>query len=256
MTISGLQVTTLVVIALLGHAMALAWTVALRSQWPIVRRAIYDLSIEPSQMRRELRNSLHAPIHGVILFGFVALGYFANRTLASFAGTLLLAAVWAELWHYASHRAFHLRSLHKIHAEHHRSRLNTPFTAISFSFSEKLIFDLGHIGALALVDSFVTSLDFYGIAAWYVGYLVVNSFSHANFEIKSRNFNRFAGRLLTTTTYHSLHHARYRGNYGLGTRILDRLFGTECVDYERVYDSVAQNRPLTGLAEKIDAERT
>ena len=43
------------------------------------------------------------------------------------------------------------------------------------------------------------------------------------------------GKMLTTTTYHSLHHSRYTGNYGLGTRVLDRIFGTEWEDYERLY---------------------
>ena len=35
------------------------------------------------------------------------------------------------------------------------SALNSPFTAISFSFAEKLIFDIGFLAPLALVDYFV-----------------------------------------------------------------------------------------------------
>ena len=99
--------------------------------------------------------------------------------------------------------------------EHHKSRLNSPFTAISFSFTEKLVFDLGLLAPLALVDAFL-SLNAYGVAAWYIGYLVINSFSHANFELKSKDYNRWLGKLLTSHTYHSLHHSRYTGNYGLG----------------------------------------
>jgi Delta7-sterol 5-desaturase len=59
------------------------------------------------------------------------------------------------------------------------------------------------------------------------------------------------GKVLATTTYHSLHHSRYTGNYGLGTRILDRLFDTEWEDYEPLYERICrEKRPLGKLREK------
>ncbi len=58
---------------------------------------------------------------------------------------------------------------------------------------EKLIFDAGLLIVLGVIDLAV-SLNFYGIAIWYVGYLIINSFSHANFEFRPENFNRFLGR--------------------------------------------------------------
>jgi sterol desaturase/sphingolipid hydroxylase (fatty acid hydroxylase superfamily) len=42
-------------------------------------------------------------------------------------------------------------------------------------------------------------------------------------------------RWTNTATFHSLHHTRSRGNFGLHTRLWDRLFGTEIADYERVF---------------------
>ncbi|CCJ06565.1 sterol desaturase family protein [Methylocystis sp. SC2] len=240
----------LLAIAALGHVMALIWRFAATSEWKLCGRKIYDLSISEEQIRRELKNSLHAPIHAAILGAFLLLGFFANRSLSSFVATALATTLWAEVWHYVSHRAFHLPALHWIHAEHHRSRINSPFTAISFSFTEKLIFDLGLLGPLAVIDHFV-SLNIYGVAAWLIGYLVINSFSHANFEIKSRDYNEWSGKVLTTATYHALHHSRYTGNYGLGTRIMDRAFGTEWADYEALYDRInRERRPLRNLREK------
>jgi sterol desaturase/sphingolipid hydroxylase (fatty acid hydroxylase superfamily) len=233
--------------------MALVWYVAAKNHWRMCERTIYDLPFKPGQLRRELKNSIHAPIHAVLLAAFFAFGFFQNTSGLSFALSLIATAVWAEVWHYASHRAFHLRALHWIHAEHHKSRLNSPFTAISFALSEKLIFDLGLLGALAVGDS-VWSMNFFGIAGWFIGYLVINSFSHANFELKSRTYNRGLGWLFTSTTYHSLHHSRYTGNYGLGTRFMDQLFKTEWEDYERLYNRVSQDKgPLTGLREKVEA---
>lgn len=244
----------LIVVALAGHLMAGLWYVALKRKWPICERTIYELPINNRQLRRELMNSIHTPIHAIFLFGCLWLGWFENRSVASFFGTALLIIVWAETWHYFSHRAFHWPKLHWIHAEHHKSRLNTPLTAISFSFSEKLIFDIGMLALPAIIDQFV-SLNFFGIAGWYIGYLAINSFAHANFEFRPAGYNRFAGKVLTTTTYHSLHHSRYTGNYGLGTRFLDRLFGTEWEDYEALYQRVTtEQRPLEALREKVEPE--
>jgi Delta7-sterol 5-desaturase len=250
------EAIVLAVIAALGHVMALFWYVAGRNRWKICEATIYDLPIGDKQIQRELRNSLHAPIHAVLLAAFLHLGFFRNTSAASFVGSSLATAVWAEIWHYVSHRAFHLKALHWIHLEHHRSHLNSAFTAISFSFTEKLVFDLGLLVPLAVAD-WVLGLNVFGIAAWYVGYLVINSFSHANFELKSKDYNRLLGRVLTSTTYHSLHHSRYVGNFGLGTRILDRIFKTEWDDYEPVYDRVShERRPLAKLRERATPSAT
>jgi lathosterol oxidase len=246
-------IAALVVIAVLGHVMALFWYVAGRQRWTICSRTIYDIAVSREQIRRELWNSLHAPSHAVWLALFVLAGFFQASGWISFVASALLTTVWAEIWHYASHRAMHWKSLHWIHKEHHKSHLNTYLTAISFSFTEKLIFDGGLLGLLALIDVFA-SLNVLGIAAWYVGYLLINSYSHANFEMKSPGYNKWVGQVITSTTYHSLHHSRYTGNYGLGTRVLDRLFKTEWEDYERLYTRVSdEKRPLKKLSEKVPA---
>ncbi|MFZ1813192.1 MAG: sterol desaturase family protein [Rhizobiaceae bacterium] len=250
MNVTPTQTLVLLLIALLGHLMAFIWYVAWKKGWKISRTRIYDIDIPARQLQREAMNSLHAPIHAVILLGFLQFAQFQNESMTSFVATGLGVTVWAEVWHYFSHRAFHLKPLHWIHVEHHRSHINSPLTAISFSFWEKLFFDLGLLLPLAAVDQLV-SLNFYGIAAWYVGYLVINSFSHANFEFRGTGYIGHVGRFLTTTTYHSLHHSRYTGNYGLGTRFLDRLFGTEWEDYEPLYAQITNaHKPLRRLREK------
>jgi Delta7-sterol 5-desaturase len=251
MRITTPELVLLLIIATLGHLMALFWHLAVTRKWKICERVIYDLPISKEQIRRELRNSLHAPIHALLLAPLLYLGVFKRTGWLSFVFSLVLATIWAEIWHYASHRAFHLSWLHWIHREHHKSHLNSWLTAISFSFSEKLIFDTGYLGVLAVVDHWV-GLNVFGVGGWYIGYLIINSFSHANFELKSQNYNGGLGKVITSTTYHSLHHSRYTGNYGLGTRVLDRIFNTEWEDYERLYDRVSkEKRPLRRLSEKV-----
>ena len=122
------------------------------NKWRLCERTIYDLPIGKEQIRREFRNSLHAPMHAVILAGFLYAGFFTNTSFVSFVLTGIATTIWAEIWHYCSHRLFHLRQLHWIHAEHHKSHLNSWLTAISFSFTEKLVFDIFLIGLLALAD--------------------------------------------------------------------------------------------------------
>jgi Delta7-sterol 5-desaturase len=245
------EIVLLIIIATLGHAMALLWYLAVTRRWKICERTIYAVPISSAQIKRELKNSLHAPIHAVLLAAFLYLGFFKSTGWLSFLYSLVTATIWAEIWHYGSHRAFHIRRLHWIHREHHKSHLNSWLTAISFSFSEKLIFDLGFLGVLAVLDHWF-GLNVFGIATWYIGYLVINSFSHGNFELKSQHYNRWLGKAITSTTYHSLHHSRYTGNYGLGTRVLDRVFRTEWEDYERLYDRVStEKRPLKRLSEKV-----
>ena len=152
MRITTPEIVLLVIIATLGHAMALLWYLAITRKWKICERTIYALPISSAQIKRELRNSLHAPLHAVLLAAFLYLGFFKNTSWLSFICSLVTATIWAEIWHYGSHRAFHIRRLHWIHREHHKSHLNSWLTAISFSFSEKLIFDLGFLGVLAALD--------------------------------------------------------------------------------------------------------
>ena len=250
--VSAGQLAMLILIGVIGHVMALIWYLADKRRIKLCQDRIYDLPITDKQVRRELRNSIHTPIHAVLLYGCLLLGFFQNTSWLSFVLSLALTFIWAEIWHYVSHRLFHIPQLHWIHAEHHRSRLNSPVTAISFSFTEKLVFDAGILGALVLLDRFY-SLNFYGIAAWYVGYLIINSFSHANYEIKSRTFQRFSGKVLTSATYHALHHSRYTGNYGLGTRFMDRLCKTEWDDYVPLYEQIkGARKPLTHLKERAE----
>lgn len=245
------QISMLVLVAVLGHLMAFGWYTVDKRRHRLCQKRIYDVPFPKDQLRREAWNSLHTPLHAVMLAASLGLGAFSNTSVWSFFGSLLGTAAWAEVWHYFSHRLLHLRPLFWIHEEHHKSHLNSPLTAISFSFSEKFIFNIGLIGFLMLVD-LVVSVNFFGVAGWYVAYLIVNSYGHANFEIRSKRFLEIPGKYIATTVYHSLHHSRFVKNYGLGTRFLDKAFGTEWADYEDVYARVTSDLvPLTKLSEKI-----
>ena len=69
------QVFTLLLIATLGHLMAVFWYLADKYRWKICERTIYDLPIGAQQIKREVKNSLHTPMHAVILAVFLYLGF-------------------------------------------------------------------------------------------------------------------------------------------------------------------------------------
>ena len=250
---SAVDTILLIGVATLGHIMALIWLLSDRQAWKFCQIKIYDLKIENAQVRRELKNSLHTPTHAVLLLITMSAGMFRGDGFVSLLSSALITFVIAEIWHFVSHRMMHTKALHWIHAEHHKSRICSPFTAISFSFWEKLVFDLGIILPLVILDQTVLRIDATGVLLWFVGYLIINSYSHANFEFRKWPYPRRVGKVMTSTTYHALHHSRYTGNYGLGTRFLDRTFKTEWEDYERVFERVTeQSKPLERLKEKVN----
>src|ERR1700694_1623914 len=98
--ISRWEIASLLLIGVLGAAMALFWYLAVKNHWKISELTIYDLPIGNQQIKRELKNSIHAPMHAVILAAFLYLGFFQNSSPASFVGSALTTTVWAEVWHY------------------------------------------------------------------------------------------------------------------------------------------------------------
>jgi sterol desaturase/sphingolipid hydroxylase (fatty acid hydroxylase superfamily) len=81
------------------------------------------------------------------------------------------------------------------------------------------------------------------MAAQVVG-LLNNVGSHLGYELLPRWWLRAPIlRWTNTATFHALHHERFTGNFGLFSRVWDRLFGTEIVDYERAFDAAHPASP-------------
>jgi len=228
------------------------WFARNRTVKPVIR-----VKEPPGQRAREIRNSwLTTPVHAALFFALAAGGALrtAPESVGLAVGTFLLTFVWTEVWHYASHVAMHTKALHFIHKEHHRSRVTEPWTSVSFSVLEKLVFSLGILGFLALVSPW-RNLSLFGVFAYYVLYFFTNTLGHANFEIRKPGYyTRVMGKVFNSPTYHTLHHARYIKNYGLITPWLDRLFGTEWPDVPEIQTCAASGKPLTRLSETVTPE--
>ena len=82
-------------------------------------------------------------------------------------------------------------------------------------------------------------MNFYGIATWYLGYLAINSFSHANFELKSEDYNRWIGRDRHEHHVPLAASLQVLGQFRIGNTRLDRLFRTEWRHYALAYDRIS-----------------
>lgn len=217
-------------------------------------KLVYAVPPPDGQTQREMRNSLTTtPVHALLFLVFIWSGVLAvgGESVFRVIATFLCSLLWTEIWHYASHRAMHLRSLHFIHREHHLSRVTGVWTSVSFSFLEKFIFSLGILGGLAVVSRFYP-VSVIGITAYYVFYFYTNTLGHANFEFRKPNYrSTIMGKIFNSPTYHAMHHARYTHNYGLLTPWFDQLFDTEWKDAPEVQSRAAVGQPLSKLTERI-----
>jgi sterol desaturase/sphingolipid hydroxylase (fatty acid hydroxylase superfamily) len=244
-------ILSLLFLAVANHLIVFTFILIYRSKK--VRR-IYNVQHSQEQLKEELKNSfLTSPLHACLIGLAIYIGFLKDHetTWLNFTYTFVIVFIWTEIWHYFSHRAMHHKSLLWIHREHHKSKITTPLSSISFSFLEKFIFSVGIITPVAAL-SLVMPISFYGIFAYYLFYFITNTLGHSNMEIRDPEYARsWIGKIINTPTYHAMHHARYVKNYGLITSTLDRMFNTMWEDYDKVQARAASNEPLQKLSEKL-----
>jgi sterol desaturase/sphingolipid hydroxylase (fatty acid hydroxylase superfamily) len=146
----------------------------------------------------------------------------------TFVATLVLNDLWFYAWHRLLHRPWFFR---RVHAVHHKSVDVNPFSSYSFHWFEGFILGAWVVPVVLLVPIYLPMLGvLQGIG------LANNVMSHLGYELLPRWLLRIPVlRWMNTATFHSLHHATLRGNYGLMTRMWDRWFGTEVEGYERAF---------------------
>ena len=141
------------------------------------------------------------------------------------ASALLYLAV-QDAYYYWSHRAMHHRWLFAwTHRGHHLSREPTPFASFAFDATEAAA-----TAWLLPALTFVVPIHV-GVALFLLTLMTLSSLmNHCGFELWPQAFVRGpVGRWLITATHHSLHHTRYRTNYGLYFRLWDRWMGTDAM---------------------------
>ncbi len=147
-------------------------------------------------------------------------------------GWIVAGLAFNDLWFYSWHRLLHHPSLFRhVHAVHHRSIDVNPFTSYSFHAVEAVLLGSWIVPAVVWLPVPMMALGVLQVIG-----LLNNVMAHLGYEFLPRWILRVPLlRWTNTATFHSLHHTRSRGNFGLHSRLWDRLFGTEIPDYEDVF---------------------
>lgn len=136
----------------------------------------------------------------------------------------ILLIILHDAYFYWVHRLMHHPRLFRIfHRVHHRSSSPTPFTIYSFHPLEAAVeCQFVPIASLLLPIHPSTLLIFLVVT------FNVNLISHLGYELYGPGFWKSGwSEVLTTATYHHLHHGRPRYNFGFYFRFWDRFCGTE-----------------------------
>ena len=153
--------------------------------------------------------------------------------------SVVLSLVIHDTYFYWMHRLLHHPALFKrIHLVHHQSVAPTPWASYSFNFAEAVLEGL-------VIFPIVFLIPMHRIAVLlfiFIGF-AINVYGHLGYEILPKWFRQtLLFEILATSTYHNLHHAKFKGNYGLYFRIWDRWMGTENPDYVKEYDKIQERR--------------
>ena len=216
--------------------------------------------LDAAQLRREVKYTLATLLVGAANAALISWLYASGRTaltldatswgLTRSVGTIVALLLLNDLWFYAWHRLLHHPRLYRyIHAVHHNSVDVNPFSSYAFHPLEGLLLGAWVLPCVLLVPIYVPLLGvLQGIG------LANNVLSHLGYELYPRWLLRVPLlRWANTATFHSLHHTRLRGNYGLMSRVWDRWLGTEIPDYDAHFLARGQPTP-PGAPTPADAE--
>jgi sterol desaturase/sphingolipid hydroxylase (fatty acid hydroxylase superfamily) len=199
--------------------------------------------VDGRQLRFELGHTLRTLAAGTLsATGVIAVvstghGRFTNDIAAAGGAICVVVSFVAmnlfnDLWFYGWHRPLHTHWWFRhVHAVHHKSVDMNPFSSYSFHFFEAFILSAWFIPATLVLPLYLPA-----VGALQLVVIANNLVSHLGYEFLPRWLLRVPVLQLTnTSTFHNLHHIQFNGNYGLHTRVWDRLFGTEVEGYERAF---------------------
>lgn len=144
-----------------------------------------------------------------------------------------LSFIWMFFLHdayfYWMHRLMHLPMLYKyVHRIHHQSTNPSPWTAYAFHPLEAII-----EAGIAPLIAFTLPVNRYAFTLFMIFQLGYNVYGHLGYEIIPKAWRESRlGQWLNTSTAHNDHHHYFKGNYGLYTRIWDRLLNTVAKEKE------------------------
>lgn len=223
-------------------------------------RYVYKVPFDKGQIKSEILATIKIiSFDAVLMFGLMYVDIFPKK-IEGFAPAILTFIgmfIWYEIWFYASHRAMHTKALYWIHKQHHVAKVVNPLTSMSFSYLERFFLLVGaYVIPVSVTRAFGFQMSLYGVLPYFFLNYLFNVYGHSNVEFLKNNFVRKpVGKIINTPTYHALHHARYKGHYGLFTPYLDMMFGTYFKDYEIVHWHSSNGHALKTLGQRFKVDQ-
>jgi sterol desaturase/sphingolipid hydroxylase (fatty acid hydroxylase superfamily) len=233
-----------------GGVMALSYFIF----WKLLKKRIQKYRIQlkekvnPQQIKRELKNALFSLAVGALFSSMViwlsSLGY--TKIYTSFTDyhpvvpVIVFFVIWFidDAWFYWCHRLLHHPRIYRyIHAEHHKSIDVNPFTSMSFHFMEPFLLSFWIFPVSMLIPTYAPVLMLVQIIG-----LLENIKSHLGYEFYPSWLNKSWLRFFTSSTYHNMHHTKFKGNYGVHFRLWDKWMDTELKDYETEYEHIKKRK--------------
>ncbi len=222
-TVALLGVAYFAVLYLLAGTLGTAIrALLLRQGWG---RVLDARALPPGQVRRELSLSLVSIlIFGLgvtVPWGMVEIGWasvYPSNPPWRVVLELAVLLVWNDVHFYAVHRSLHHPKLiGRVHAEHHRSVVTTPWSTYAFHPLEAML-----LGSVLLLPMLLWSFTLASLLILPVVSLAYNTLGHSNCKALPRRL-----RWLSNAQDHHLHHACHRGNFGFLFTFMDRWLGTQ-----------------------------
>ena len=206
--------------------------------------------VDAAQIKSELINGLFTLLVSTVFVilisnlstkGYTKIYFDINQHSKFWAyGGFFLFLVIDDTWFYWTHRFLHHPKIFRfVHKVHHNSVDVNPFTSLSFHWIEALALTFWIIPASLVIPMYAPALGILQI--W--GFLD-NVKSHVGYEFFPNWWNKSFGKLMTSSTHHNMHHAKFNGNYGVHFRLWDRLLGTEFKNYEEEYDKIQARKKI------------
>jgi Delta7-sterol 5-desaturase len=209
------------------------------------RKIQKERDIKADQFRREIINALLTMCVGAATSAIIIVAGERGMTKVYMdvgdhsiwwaIGTLPIMLVLNDTVFYWVHRLLHIKKLYPlVHNEHHKSVTVNPFTSLSFHVIEAILLTMWIVPVSLIMPIYAPALgllQLYGL--W------DNIKGHMGYELFPSWFNRSPLRFLTTSTYHDLHHTKFRGNYALHFRWWDWIMGTENPAYEAAFEAAS-----------------
>jgi Delta7-sterol 5-desaturase len=169
-------------------------------------------------------------IHGYKDFdGLIGLSYLVF--------SIIVFTIIHDTYFYWIHRMIHHKSIFRfVHKIHHTNTLIDPMTSVSFNSIEAVLEALWPVIALLFLP--LSPLAFFIVLSLDIIHTV---YIHLGYEILPHSFvtNRF-GKHIVTSTYHSMHHEKPNGNYGLYFLWWDWAMNTIHKDYTSRFEQLTK----------------